>query len=87
MPGLIDWLFGSGPLKKAAQFGTDTPQQTQPTTPAQPGISLADIAAAAQQQAARRSMPAPAALPLAKPAAPVAPLGKLQKAATRAGGR
>jgi hypothetical protein len=84
MPGLIDWLFGSGPLKKAAQFGTDTPQQTQP---AAPGMSLADIAAAAQQQAARRPVPAPAALPLAKPAAPVAPIGKLQKAATRVGGQ
>lgn len=90
MPGLIDWLFGAGPLKKAAQFGTATPAQTQPTAPVEPGISISDIAAAAQQQAARRAQPmAPHAVgPMRQGLQPQSkPTGKLQQAAKRAGGQ
>ncbi len=47
--GLADFLFGAGPLKKAAATPPATPANTP--QPASVGISQSDIAGMAQQQA------------------------------------
>lgn len=78
MPGILDWLFGAGPLKKAAgQGGT----AAAPPTPFQPGISQSDIAAAAQRQAAAsHPMPlvTPPVAPVRGPAVPAAKPARLK---------
>ncbi len=56
MPGIKDFLFGSGPLKKAANGAADVPS-IQPSQPA--GIDVAKMA----QESADRNRPSGAPYP------------------------
>lgn len=67
MASLLDFIFGSGALKQAAQTGNPPAQQTTVNPPSGSGNAGIDMASLAQQQADRSLPKKKKALPAATP--------------------
>lgn len=73
MPGLKDFLFGSGTLKQAAGTSTPAPKQNSDA-----GLDMAKLAqdAADRAQAAKSPQPKPSGSPLSSTMTPVKKSGQ-----------